>query len=803
MASEIHPALNADLVAQDDHSKTQPGAGGPQSPVTTAWGKNGNGYRKVLDEAEVKETNVRILGNIIRFKTNPIVMPREQPMPLVLLRIVFNELKKDHFKKSEAGRQLVFENEEQREMAILASSRTPPEEDRVPTVSFARAFERLFHLLRDNEAFDYAEYDPNSDGYVTWAEFFCVYRKRNITVKWSFCERVFYTLEDPDSSIAATFLSFFVLMVIVVSSFCFIFSTVPFFQENPDSPEGPKPMKVLTIIDSVCLAIFVVEYLARLLTCWNVRTEISRKNQNALVALVVGYGPISLPSSFMRVIYFFFAPANLVDLVAILPGVLSVFVPIDGGGFVVLRLIRLTRLFRVFRTRSLIEPVIIIGRTLSQSTSALNILMFNLLLGVVISGSLIYIVEGLGTWDVENQVYLRAVGQEWNMTAGRFVDTMDSTPFSSIPHSFWWSLVTIMTVGYGDHYPTTGLGKVVAAGTMLFSLVMLALPVGVVGGNFSQVWSDFEKSKTNEHAILKQEQQFVVTQMAKLDPDRLRKMMLIEVWDDSGVACDGVRQGPRWNYFMGQATCHLDLPLDVIHEKEVTLKLENNPDIVDRKVKGSVAVKYKWTPHPKAPNTDENVLQGSLKVTIVSGRGLLNLVSTGSGRKNSSSPHCWVYVYPTRPAEGTMLTPTVWRTPTCPRNLSPIWNVTDTFEYDWKSGYEDSPKVEGRLMTSPVTETLSCRESPRPEDKLLDEALMVLQSLYCEMNAMKETISTLDQRVGKLAEEETERLEAEKALQLNGSGIVSTAAMEEESEDGEVPESEPRDMSSVGSEESV
>jgi len=76
------------------------------------------------------------------------------------------------------------------------------------------------------------------------------------------------------------------------------------------------------------------------------------------------------------------------------------------------------------------------------------------------------------------------------------------------------------------------------------------------------------------------------------------------------------------------------------------------------------------------------------------------------------------------------------------------------------------------------------------------------------MNMIKETISALDQRVAIMSEEEVARLkalEAQQALQTNGLGIAGNPEfeLEEESEDGEVPESEPGALSSVGSEESV
>ena len=55
------------------------------------------------------------------------------------------------------------------------------------------------------------------------------------------------------------------------------------------------------------------------------------------------------------------------------------------------------------------------------------------------------------------------------------------TPFKSIPDSFWWTVVTLMTVGYGDEIPTTGAGKFVACVAMVASLLLLALPISVIG----------------------------------------------------------------------------------------------------------------------------------------------------------------------------------------------------------------------------------------------------------------------------------------------------------------------------------
>ena len=58
------------------------------------------------------------------------------------------------------------------------------------------------------------------------------------------------------------------------------------------------------------------------------------------------------------------------------------------------------------------------------------------------------------------------------------------SPFQSIPQSFWWCIVTLTTVGYGDMYPYSVEGKIVGVLTMLVGLIMLALPLSIIGTNF-------------------------------------------------------------------------------------------------------------------------------------------------------------------------------------------------------------------------------------------------------------------------------------------------------------------------------
>ena len=61
--------------------------------------------------------------------------------------------------------------------------------------------------------------------------------------------------------------------------------------------------------------------------------------------------------------------------------------------------------------------------------------------------------------------------------------------FRNIPIGFWWAVVTMTTLGYGDMYPRTALGYIVGAICALCGLLMLALPVPVIVNNFTLYYS--------------------------------------------------------------------------------------------------------------------------------------------------------------------------------------------------------------------------------------------------------------------------------------------------------------------------
>jgi len=209
-------------------------------------------------------------------------------------------------------------------------------------------------------------------------------------------------------------------------------------------------------IEAGCIMIFSAEFALRLLCC------------PAAVGLL----------NFCR------NPANVIDLVAIMPWYIDR-VGLEGPGFLsLLRIIRITRIARIFKMSKNMQGMMVLARTLQKSVSALSMLIFLVILTLVLFSTIIYFFEGprLGsTYDPTRKQWVRVDGSP--------------SPFESIPASMWWCLVTMTTVGYGDVYPVTFIGQLTAMLVMFWGLVVLSLPITIVGANFDEEYREMKKRK--------------------------------------------------------------------------------------------------------------------------------------------------------------------------------------------------------------------------------------------------------------------------------------------------------------------
>ena len=67
--------------------------------------------------------------------------------------------------------------------------------------------------------------------------------------------------------------------------------------------------------------------------------------------------------------------------------------------------------------------------------------------------------------------------------------------FSSIPETMWWSVATLTTVGYGDVFPVTMAGKILASAISILGIGMFALPAGILASGFSDELKQMKKKK--------------------------------------------------------------------------------------------------------------------------------------------------------------------------------------------------------------------------------------------------------------------------------------------------------------------
>jgi len=439
-----------------------------------------------------------------------------------------------------------------------------------------------------------------------------------------------------------------------------------------------------------------------------------------------------------------------------------------------LRLIRLTRIFRAFRLGKYVEPVLVITRTVKQSTKALYVLAFNLLLGVVIFGSLMYLMEQ-GDWDPKTHEYLRIVDYEWNATIGDYEAVKGITPFKSIPHAFWWALVTSTTVGYGDHYPTTSNGYIVAVVCMVWSLVILALPVGVIGGTFTQVWDEFARNKKTQAEALRKEMVYVAHAIQKIEPAKVSRLLLLQIWNDDGQY-EAMPASPE--DFMGEVKIELELPPDTeIRGKEMRLRLNPNFQIVKREISGWITVRYDW--FPSEPGTLDQVeeaedgapleklLHGTLQLEIISASDLIN---TDWGRHyGQSSPYAIALCYPASPAPEAHLHPIVWRSPTALHTLNPTWQCRHIFEYLWyvpidtveyrsracsRVSSSTALSIANRDKVTRFCESGSSRSNVQPfcpDSPGSDEVMSMLLQLTTSMPKLTSSLSQIQEQVHSLS----------------------------------------------------
>ncbi|XP_067876131.1 potassium voltage-gated channel subfamily A member 2-like [Heterodontus francisci] len=264
-----------------------------------------------------------------------------------------------------------------------------------------------------------------------------------------FQRQLWLLFEYPESSPPAKVVAIISVLVILISIVVFCLETLPEFrdEQDPTLPIHPHrgnlthPEVAINpfhdpffVVETMCICWFSFELLLRFIVC------------------------PSKPGFFKNIM-------NIIDFVAIIPYFVALGtefarqrgVAQPAMSLAILRVIRLVRVFRIFKLSRHSKGLQILGQTLKASMRELGLLIFFLFIGVILFSSAVYFAEA------EDK----------------------STIFTSIPESFWWAIVTMTTVGYGDMYPMTLGGKIVGSLCAIAGVLTISLPVPVIVSNFS------------------------------------------------------------------------------------------------------------------------------------------------------------------------------------------------------------------------------------------------------------------------------------------------------------------------------
>ena len=198
----------------------------------------------------------------------------------------------------------------------------------------------------------------------------------------------------------------------------------------------------LDAAEAVTAAFFAVDYVLRLISARYIYRQ--RSELRGLRKYVISF-------------------TGIVDLLSFLPHYLPIFFP-DGA--VAFRIFRIIRIFRLFRINAYYDSLNAIGEVLSKKKQQLLSSVFIILVLMLASSLCMYSVENAA----QPEVFANA--------------------FSGI----WWSVSTLLTVGYGDIYPITTLGRVLGAIITFLGVGMVAIPTGIISAGFVEQYAEIQNN---------------------------------------------------------------------------------------------------------------------------------------------------------------------------------------------------------------------------------------------------------------------------------------------------------------------
>lgn len=195
-----------------------------------------------------------------------------------------------------------------------------------------------------------------------------------------------------------------------------------------------EPSNAWQVIDNACVTIFIVDYILRL------ATADYKFNSHSI-------------TSFIR---YPFSPMAIVDLLSILPSFILI-----NQGFKLLRLLRMARAFRVFR----------VFRALRYSKS------FDIIISVIKRSK-------------DSLIAVCTLAVAYILISALVIFNVEPESFNNFFEAVYWATVSLTTVGYGDIYPITSVGRIITMISSMFGIAIVALPAGIITAGYMKELDD-------------------------------------------------------------------------------------------------------------------------------------------------------------------------------------------------------------------------------------------------------------------------------------------------------------------------
>ena len=294
----------------------------------------------------------------------------------------------------------------------------------------------------------------------------------NIMLNMNIRKRIWEVLEKGNSHDKTSFyIDIFLISLILLNIIAVLLETVDSIYIQYKIP--------FLIFERLSTFIFLVEYILRV---W-VSIEAKKDNDSNLIT---------------RLKYMITWPA-IIDLLAVLSGLLPMLFEVDLRLLRALRMIRLLKFSRYFKVMNLLLGV------LKEEKQSFLAAMFLLVIALLIASTGIYIFEKEAQPD----------------------------KFGSIPESMWWAIATLTTIGYGDVTPITAMGKLFGAIIAIIGIGTVALPSGILASGFSdqlkrrQSKYENELNKALQDGVITNKERSKLTKIAEdmnLSEDQIKTM---------------------------------------------------------------------------------------------------------------------------------------------------------------------------------------------------------------------------------------------------------------------------------------